>query len=40
MKTTFFEISNETVFPQFFEDPLNGFYIPLAFIFDVNQNVI
>ena len=40
MKPTFFQIGKKTIFLQKVWDPLDGLYVALAFIFNVNQDVI
>ena len=40
MKTTIFQVGKQAVFPMFFEDPPDSFYVTLAGVFGVNQDVI
>ena len=40
MKTTLFQVDKQAVFPEFFKDLPDSFYMTLPGIFDVNQNVI
>ena len=40
MKTTLFEVGKKTVFPQFLENLSNGMNVSLAWILDVDKDVI
>ena len=40
MKTTLFQIAKQVVFPEFSKDPPDSFYVTLASVFDINQDVI
>ena len=40
MKTTLFQVGKQAVFPEFSEDPPDSFYVTLAGVFSVNQDVI
>lgn len=40
MKLTFFQVSKELVLSELIKDPAYGFYVWLAWIFGINQNVI
>ena len=40
MEPTLLQIGKKTMFPEVFEYPTNNFYMSLAGIFGVNQDVI
>ena len=40
MKTTLFQFSKQAVFPEFSEDLPDSFYVTLASVFYVNQDII
>ena len=40
MKPTFFQIGEKVILPQKVPDSLNGLHVALAWIFNVNQDVI
>ena len=40
MKTTFFQVGKQAVFSKFSENLPDSFYVTLASIFDVNQDII
>ena len=40
MKLTLFEMNKETIFPQLFENPLNGINISSTWVLGINKNII
>ena len=40
MKIIFFQIGKQVVFPEFSKDQPDNFYVTIAGVSDVNQNVI
>ena len=37
---TLFQVSKQAVFPEFIKDPPDSFYVTLAGVFGINQDVI
>ena len=40
MQPRLFQIGKKTILPQKIQHPLHGLYVALAFIFDLNEDVI
>ena len=40
MKTAFLKVGKKAVLPQFFENPSNGIDVSLAWVFDIDEDVI
>ena len=40
MKSALFKVGKKGIFPQFFKNPSNGNNVGLAWVFDIDNNII